>query len=133
MHKSRIGALTLAVLIAGCGHSTSDGKVQAQREKKEIGCVDMAGDANGNGTMTKGTMLRVAGWAADTATAAPVQNVTVFVDGNSVGTATLGAPRPDVANSLGRSDYTNSGWSFLMSTSSLSVGQHTVTAAAAGP
>jgi hypothetical protein len=133
MHKSQIAVLTLVVLIAGCGHSTSDGKVQVQEGKKEVGSLDLAGNANGNGTVTKGDTLLVAGWAADTAAAAPVQSVTVLVDGNSVGTATLGIARPDVANYSGRSDYTNSGWSFQMSTSTLGIGQHTVTATAAGP
>ena len=62
-----------------------------------------------------------------------MQSVTVFLDGNSVGTAALGFARPDVASAFGRSDYTNSGWSFQMSTSSLSLGSHTVTARSVGP
>src|SRR6202035_4872735 len=55
------------------------------------------------------------------------------VDGSSVGTATLGMARPDVASAFGRSDFSNSGWSLQMSTSALNAGQHTVTATASGP
>ncbi|MDP8979506.1 MAG: carbohydrate binding domain-containing protein, partial [Acidobacteriota bacterium] len=61
----------------------------------QIGFVDMAGDAQGGATLAKGATLYVRGWAADTALGAPVQSVTVFVDGVSVGTATLGTARPD--------------------------------------
>jgi hypothetical protein len=94
-----------------------------------IGSLDLAG---GSGNVAKGLPLIVVGWAADTASGAPVQSVTVFVDGNSVGTATLGSARPDVASAYGRSDFTNSGWSLQTSTSGLSMGQHTVTATAVG-
>jgi hypothetical protein len=88
--------------------------------------------ASGVGTVTQGAMLYIFGRATDTATGAPVQNVTVFVDRNSAGTATLGLALSDVANAFGRSDYTNGGWSFQMPTNPLSLGQHTVTATAAG-
>ena len=54
------------------------------------------------------------------------------VDGNSVGNATLGSARPDVAQAFSRSDYTNGGWSLQMSAGTLSVGQHAVTATATG-
>ncbi len=100
---------------------------------QEIGFVDLAGDVQGGASVPKGATLYVQGWAADTASGAPVQSVTVFVDGNSAGTATLGIARPDVAQAFNRSDYANSGWSFQMSTSALSVGQHSITATAAGP
>jgi uncharacterized repeat protein (TIGR01451 family) len=96
----------------------------------DIGFLDMAGDAQGGATVAKGATLYVRGWAADTVSGAPVQSVTVFVDGSNVGTATLGGARPDVAQAFNRSDYTNSGWSFQMSTSALGVGQHSVTATA---
>ncbi|MDP8983202.1 MAG: S8 family serine peptidase [Acidobacteriota bacterium] len=99
---------------------------------QETGYVDMAGDTQGGANVPKGATLFVRGWAADTASGAPVQSVTVLIDGNSVGTATLGISRPDVAQAFNRSDYTNSGWSFQMSTGSLSVGQHSVTAMATG-
>ena len=56
----------------------------------------------------------------------------LFVDANGVGNAVLGKLRPDVAQAFGRSDYSNSGWSFQMSTAGLSIGPHSVTATAAG-
>ena len=84
-------------------------------------------------TLPRGGTLYVRGWAVDTATGAPVQNVTVFVDGSPVGTAALGSARPDVAQAYGRSDYRNSGWSFQMSSGGLTVGTHTVTATGSGP
>jgi hypothetical protein len=99
---------------------------------QEIGVVDLAGNVDGTTAVTKGNTLRVAGWAADTATGAPVQSVTIFVDGNSAGTATLSISRPDVASAYNRSDFTNSGWNFQTSTSSLSLGQHTISATAVG-
>ena len=100
---------------------------------KEIGSLDMAGDTNGGGTVVKGGTLYVRGWAADIVSGAPVESVAIFIDGSSVGTAALGAARPDVANYFGRSDYANSGWSLEMSTANLSLGLHTVTATVAGP
>jgi N-acetylmuramoyl-L-alanine amidase len=118
---------------SGTGQLAASRTVNITAQGQEIGVVDLAGSASGVGTLTKGSTLYVFGWAADTATGAPVQSVTVFVDGGSGGTATLGLARSDVAGAYGRSDYTNSGWSFQMSTSTLSLGQHTVTATAAGP
>jgi hypothetical protein len=99
---------------------------------QEIGYLDAAGDASWNPTILKGGMLYAAGWAADTATGAPVGSVTVYVDGASVGTAVLGGARPDVAQAFGKSMYAASGWSFQMSTAGLSIGAHTVTARSAG-
>jgi hypothetical protein len=117
---------------SGTAQLSASRTVTITAQGQEIGSVDIAGNANGNATVTKGNTLFVFGWAADTATGAPVQSVTIFVDGSSVGTATLGSARSDVANYYGRSDFTNSGWSFQMSTSTLSLGQHTVTATAVG-
>ena len=99
---------------------------------QEVGYIDVAGDSTGNSTITKGSNLYVRGWAADTVAGAPVQSVTVAIDGSSVGTATLGGARPDVAQVYGRSDYTNSGWNFQVSTGTLSAGSHSITATAVG-
>jgi hypothetical protein len=117
---------------SGTAQLSASRTVNITTQGQEIGSVDIAGNVNGNGTVTKGNTLFVFGWAADTATGAPVQSVTIFVDGGSAGTATLGTTRSDVASAYGRSDFTNSGWSFQMSTSALSLGQHSVTATAAG-
>ena len=101
-------------------------------QAQEIGFVDLAGDVSGVSTVSQGQILFVEGWAADTAAGAPVQSVTVFVDGISMGTAALGGARPDVAVAFNRSDYTNSGWNFHMSTGALIIGAHSVTATAVG-
>jgi N-acetylmuramoyl-L-alanine amidase len=100
---------------------------------QEIGILDAAGDSAGNSNVFKGAPLFVRGWAADTVSGAPVTSVTIYVDGTSIGTATLGSARPDVAAFYGRADYTNSGWSLQASTAAMSTGQHTVTATAVGP
>jgi len=126
---ARAGGPSGTALLAG----SKTVNITTQGQGQEIGFLDIAGDAGGNATVVRGNTLYASGWAADTATGAPVQSVTVLVDGNSVGTATLGVTRSDVANAYGRSDFTNSGWSFQMSTGGLSVGAHTVTAGAGGP
>ena len=81
----------------------------------------------------KAGTLFVSGWAADTTSGAPVQSVTVYVDGKSIGRAMLGGARPDVVQVYGRSDYADSGWNFGSSAGALSVGPHSVTATVAGP
>jgi hypothetical protein len=96
------------------------------------GYVDAAGDSSWAPYVAKGEPLYVGGWAADTVGGAPVQSVTILVDGVSVGTASLGGVRPDVAAAFGRSDFTNSGWGFQMLTGSLSIGPHTISANATG-
>lgn len=98
-----------------------------------LGCVDLAADANGHTTIAKGGTLYVGGWAADTGTGAPVQSVTIFIDSKSVGTASLGISRPDVAQAYGNNMYVASGWTFQSSTSSLNAGTHTVAVTVAGP
>jgi sugar lactone lactonase YvrE len=69
--------------------------------------------------------LRVRGWVADATDGAPLSNVTVYLDGVSVGAPTLGIARPDVAIAFG-SAYTNSGFQLLYPASTLSVGAHSV-------
>ncbi|HEY6390463.1 MAG TPA: glycosyl hydrolase family 17 protein [Bryobacteraceae bacterium] len=126
------GSHTVTATVAGPSGTAQLGSRTINIQGQEIGALDIAGNASGGSTVVKGSTLYVMGWAADTAAGAPVQSVTVFVDGASVGTATLGVARSDVANYYGRSDYTNSGWTLQMSTSALSVGAHTVTATAQG-
>ena len=119
---------------SGTGPLTGNRKVNiTMGAGQEIGVVDLAGDAQGGSTFSRSGSLYVQGWAADTASGAPVQTVTVFVDGISVGAVTLGSARPDVASAYNRSDYTNSGWICQTPPSTLTVGQHSVTATATGP
>jgi uncharacterized repeat protein (TIGR02543 family) len=82
------------------------------------------------GSVTKGGSISASGWAADAEMGAPVLSVKMYVDGSYVGDATLGSSRSDVASAFGRSDYTNSGWSFSYNTSGSAVGAHTINAVA---
>ena len=129
---SGTGQLTSTKTLTITGQAAVTGPSVQPGGGQEIGYVDQAGDANAVPTLPRGGTLYVRGWAVDTAGGAPVQNVTVFVDGSPVGTAALGSARPDVAQAFSRSDYTNSGWSFQMSSSGLTVGPHSVTATASG-
>ncbi len=65
--------------------------------------------------------LLVTGWAADLVQGAPVSQVTVFIDGTSVGNATLSVAGPS-------GEPANSGWTFTDST--LTTGTHTVSVVA---
>jgi hypothetical protein len=73
--------------------------------------------------------LLVRGWIADPKDGAPVANVTVFVDGNSIGTPTLGLVRSDISAAYG-SQYLHSGYRLVTPASSFAVGQHQVTVVA---
>jgi hypothetical protein len=96
-----------------------------------FGSLDRAVDATtGSTTIAQSDNLLVSGWAADPHDGAPVSSVTILIDGNQVGTATLGGSRPDVAAHLNLPGYQNSGWSFTYPASGLSLGTHTVTAMA---
>ena len=127
-----VPALLLAMyIVERCGSNLQLGG--SGRPYPEIGFIDVAGDTAGAETVSTAGILLVYGWAADTSKGAPVDRVMVYVDGASAGAAMLGSPRQDVAKLYGRSDYSNSGWSFQMSVSKLSPGKHTVTATASGP
>ncbi|HEY2857572.1 MAG TPA: VCBS repeat-containing protein [Terracidiphilus sp.] len=85
---------------------------------------------NGATTVRQADSLKVVGWVADAADGAPLANVTVSVDGVSIGTPTLGIARPDVAKAYNNNAYLNSGYRLLYPASSLAVGIHMVTAVA---
>lgn len=67
----------------------------------------------------------IAGWVADLTDGAPVSSVSVAIDGNTVGAATLGYARPDVAAAHG-SRFLDSGYYLLYPASSLIAGSHSV-------
>jgi hypothetical protein len=93
-----------------------------------FGSIDSAVDATtGTTNVGQSDSLKVSGWAADAMQGAPVSTVTILIDGTAVGNATLGYPRPDVANAYGNAAYLDSGWVFTHSAASLSVGTHIVT------
>jgi hypothetical protein len=99
--------------------------VSATSTGPPYGFLDSALDATTHSsTVALADNLRVNGWAVDPQDGAPVSQVQILVDGNVVGTATLGLSRPDITG------YPNSGWSFTYAVSGLSIGTHTVSAVA---
>jgi Bacterial Ig domain len=127
-----VPALLLVMYIIG-QYGTSARSRPSGVPSTEMGFVDLVGDIHGADTLPASGNLYVSGWAADTAKGAPVDRVTVYVDGASAGSAMLGVVRQDVAKYYGRSDYSRSGWNFEMPASKLSPGPHTVTVTASGP
>jgi N-acetylmuramoyl-L-alanine amidase len=67
------------------------------------------------------------GWAVDEN--GGVAAVTMFIDGNNVGNAQIGLPRPDVAQQDPQffAQGANSGWKFVMDTTRLSNARHRLT------
>jgi hypothetical protein len=94
-----------------------------------FGSLEIVDAANGGTVVSREGSLFAAGWAADYHDGAPVQQVSILLDGKAVGNAMLGFGRPDVAKKIG-ARYTNSGWEFTMSASRMAIGLHTVTAIA---
>ena len=88
------------------------------------------GVATGNTTVPQGGLINAGGWAVDAEDGAPIAKIKVLLDGESIGDATLGGSRPDVAQVFGRPDWTNSGWNFTGSVHQASVGTHMIQAAA---
>jgi hypothetical protein len=82
--------------------------------------------------ITSGSVL-VSGWALESTTGigTAISIVQVSVDGVLVGTATYGSSRPDVCTAYpARPGCPNVGYSFLLNTSNLSTGVHTITVSA---
>jgi sugar lactone lactonase YvrE len=78
-------------------------------------------------TVGSSDMVEVTGWVADEVDGAPLSNVKVYIDGVLAGTPTLGIPRYDVAVAYENPAYLDSGYQFLYSAASLSLGTHAVT------
>ena len=96
-----------------------------------FGNLEMAEDATTFSTsLPTSDSLSVSGWVADPVDGAPLSNVTVKIDGATVGTPTLGIARPDVASAFSNQAYLHSGYKFTYPASSLSVGSHQVTVTA---
>jgi sugar lactone lactonase YvrE len=81
-------------------------------------------------TVSQADSLFVSGWVADATDGAPLGNVKVYIDGNLLGTPTLGVARPDVAADLGNSAFTNSGYQLYQSAAAFSAGTHAITVVA---
>jgi hypothetical protein len=77
--------------------------------------------------------VAVAGWAIDNTSAVgtAISSVQVLVDGSTVGTAIYGISRPDVCGVYpGRPSCPNVGFAYLLDTTPLGSGQHTITVSA---
>jgi hypothetical protein len=96
-----------------------------------LGSIDLAVDSLTNSTTVgQSDSLKVRGWVADPQDGAPLTNVTVFLDGTSIGKPTLGIVRHDVAAAYKNNAYLNAGFQFLYPAASLSLGTHQVTVVA---
>jgi hypothetical protein len=80
----------------------------------------------GTNPVSQAHSVKIVGWVADPVDHAPMSNVTVYIDGTSVGKPTLGIAKEVVAEEYGNADL-DSGYQMLYSASSLSVGTHHVT------
>jgi sugar lactone lactonase YvrE len=95
-----------------------------------FGYLDQAVDSStSTSTVSQADSLLVSGWVADPQDGAPLSKVKVYVDGNPIGTPTLGLSRPDIAAAYG-SAYLDSGYRLLYAASSLALGTHQVTVVA---
>ena len=96
-----------------------------------FGSLEQARDAlAGGSTVSTSDPLLVAGWVGDSISGSTLRSVTVYIDGVSKGTPTLGIPRPDVAAATGNSAYLNSGYEASYSVAAYSAGSHSVTVVA---
>jgi hypothetical protein len=86
-------------------------------------------DVPAPGAALNGT-LAISGWALESIAlvgAGAVSSVTVLVDGNRLGSAAYGNPRPDVCAAYpARLGCPNVGWSYTLNASALSKGSHTL-------
>ncbi|MGO4518844.1 RHS repeat domain-containing protein [Terriglobus sp. 2YAB30_2] len=85
-----------------------------------------------NPTVNQGATLTVSGWAVspDGSPQSPVSQVELFLDGKSVGLATLGDSRPDVASGTGIPGAAQSGWHASIPIGNIAVGIHRISAIA---
>jgi hypothetical protein len=96
-----------------------------------FGAIGFVGDSvTHSTTVGQSDSVKIEGWVADQTDGAPLSNVTVYIDGISVGTPTLGITRKDVATAYRNTAYTHSGFELLYPATSLSVGTHVVTVVA---
>lgn len=65
----------------------------------------------------------LSGWAFDNVN---LLTVSIYIDGTAMGDATMGLARPDVANAYPRVAPPDSGWSFMLDTTKLSNGPHSI-------
>lgn len=97
-----------------------------------IGNLETAADSgNGSSTVPQSDSVYVGGWAADAYDGAPLSTLKLYIDGTlTSSTPGVTIARPDVASYYNNSAYTNSGYGFTVSASSLSLGNHAATVVA---
>jgi len=130
-----VGTHTVTVIATNSqGFSTTFGPLSISVtavKTPPVGNLDYAMDAlTASSTVLRSDPLYIGGWAADSGDNGPATSVQVLIDGVAVGYATLGQARPDVASYFGKPTWLNSGWSLVISASTLTVGPHSITAIA---
>ena len=99
------------------------------RSLTATGALTSAADATtGSTSIPQSDDLLVTGWAAVLPGGGPASQVTILIDGNFVGNATLGLPRTGAADR--DATASNTGWSFTLPAAGLTTGTHTVHAVA---
>jgi hypothetical protein len=73
------------------------------------------------------TDIRVSGWAACVDPGSPLMEVDMLIDKQSKGQASLGLPRPDVAEAYGRPDFKLTGWKSTVPLGEIAPGPHELT------
>lgn len=58
----------------------------------------------------KNGIIYAEGWAASDKIGAPVKKVSIFINNEMIGAATLGSKRPDVVTVMKKANWLNSGW-----------------------
>jgi hypothetical protein len=128
-----VGAHAVTVTaIDSCGGSTTfgPGTFTVLAQPPPFGNLASPVDSvNGTSTVSQADSVLINGWVADPVDHAPMSNVTVYIDGTSVGTPTLGIPKTEVAAKYGSADL-DSGYQMLYPAASLAVGVHAVTVTA---
>ncbi len=71
--------------------------------------------------------IRVSGWAACVDANSPLTAVDLLIDKQVKGQASLGLPRPDVAEAYGRPDFKLTGWKSTVSLGEIGPGTHELT------
>lgn len=88
--------------------------------------IETPNSSSGN---LSGSMVLIGGWAIDTAPGVTITNVAISIDGAPVGNATYGGSRPDVCMAypnLMLSAACGVGWNFLLDTTMIPDGTHTL-------
>jgi sugar lactone lactonase YvrE len=129
------GTETLEAIATASGHAQSAVQIATYTitplSLYPLGNLEAAVDnSTGGTTVFQADLLRVSGWVVDTTDGAPLSNVRVYIDGNLLGTPTLGVARPDVAAFFGNTAFTNSGYQFYYSAATFSAGTHAITVVA---